>query len=768
MKRALRVTALLAMGILVASSFVAAQDAPASTSGGQVTFGFLGRDNVSSSKFTEYREVPKGVSIPFATLFAWKGNTGFTLWADNVRQSDQRLSGVASLGWLGVSFDYNQTPHNMGNNARSIFNEITPGYWAMSASLRAAIGSKADTTLPTSARTYDFYNTLLAPTFAAAETFDISSLRQRGTVTFDIGKGLPFDLSMTYMRERKSGYRGQSSTDIVGAVGSVVDIPEPLSDLTQDFGFKAAYDFKGKSFAANLHAGLNRNTYDNQAETLRVDNPFQPADVAYTATPLGGAATPRVINAPDNEATTGMFGFLLKFKKQTRLGGDFAMATWTQNSAFYPYTSNTTIKTTAGLDASSTASLQVPSLNGKINTNTVNVWFSSRPVQNLGIRARYRSYDLTNKTPRFLITGDAASSPDRSWSTVSASTDAPYGHATANLYDNTTKRFDLSANYDIKALTVEASYFTNSLTRTSREAASGKDKGYGLAAVYHLTDLLGVRAFYTSAKRSANGETVYGFQEDEAQRDMTKTGVDIEISPSDKFDVTLAYFRRNVDYPDRPNRVQLTNGLPTAGVAAIPGTASGLLNTKYDTVSVDFGFHPTERFELDAFYSYEKDAKTNQWATLTGAALNNLLNYAGTDKGNTFGLNGVFQLVPQKWTLSMLASRQKIDGLMDITAREAGAFYTPGRTTLIPTGAGGAADITDWDDTTLTTVGLQLDHHVAKAWTVGVGYAYEKYDFADAYTAGTTMLPASVYIMMKPDFGPYEVNVCYAKLTYKF
>ena len=109
--------------------------------------------------------------------------------------------------------------------------------------------------------------------------------------------------------------------------------------------------------------------------------------------------------------------------------------------------------------------------------------------------------------------------------------------------------------------------------------------------------------------------------------------------------------------------------------------------------------------------------------------LNNLLNYAGSDKGNTFGFNGVFHIVPEKWTLSALVSHQKIDGLMDITAREAGSFYTPGRTTLIPAGAGGAADITDWDDTTLTTFGLQLDRHVAKAWTVGVGYAYEKYEY---------------------------------------
>ena len=69
MKRALIVTALLAMGLLVASSFAAAQDAPATTSGGQVDHRRAGRRATSpSSKFQEYRDVPKGVSIPYVNL----------------------------------------------------------------------------------------------------------------------------------------------------------------------------------------------------------------------------------------------------------------------------------------------------------------------------------------------------------------------------------------------------------------------------------------------------------------------------------------------------------------------------------------------------------------------------------------------------------------------------------------------------------------------------------------------------------------------------
>lgn len=160
--------------------------------------------------------------------------------------------------------------------------------------------------------------------------------------------------------------------------------------------------------------------------------------------------------------------------------------------------------------------------------------------------------------------------------------------------------------------------------------------------------------------------------------------------------------------------------------------------------------------------------QTNQWVTLTSGALNNVLRYAPDERGDTYGLNAVFHLVPEEWKASVLLQHQRIDGLLDITAREAGSFYTPGRTTLIPPGQGGAADITDYDDTEQTTFIADLAYALAKAWTFSVGYAYEKCDFADAFSDGTTIFPQSVLFFLKVDDGPYEVNVLYSKLSDRF
>jgi hypothetical protein len=223
-----------------------------------------------------------------------------------------------------------------------------------------------------------------------------------------------------------------------------------------------------------------------------------------------------------------------------------------------------------------------------------------------------------------------------------------------------------------------------------------------------------------------------------------------------------------VDFPNRPDRVQVSGGVPVAGAQPIPGTPSGLLEASYDSFTGEVSYTPNERADLSAYYTYEKDASTNQWSSTTGAALNNLLNFVGTDKTNSFGANAVVRIVPEKWTFTLMANHQKVDGLMDITAREAGSFYTPGRTTLIPLGAGGAADIVDYDDTELTTTLLQLDYGVTRNWVVSVGYVYEDYSFGDAFTSGTSLLPQSVLMFMKPNEGGYSMNIGFAKLSYRF
>lgn len=362
-----------------------------------------------------------------------------------------------------------------------------------------------------------------------------------------------------------------------------------------------AWNFPKKG---NIHATFNRSLYNDRLGSLVVDNPFRATDLAYVSTAVpGGPAQARFSTSPDNEATRGAFGAQFKFARRTLLTADVAFGSWTQNEAFLPYTINSAIFTPAGAPANAISTLQHQSLDGKIDTTSYNFTFASRPADPLAIRLRYRNYEYKDKTNRWLITGDTSASPDRSWGAGGAPTaDEPYGHATANKTDSSTGHFEAQLAYDIGDLTLEGVYRNVQTSWVGRAASSGtdgKENGFTLAAVYHTNDWLGFRFHFDRNDRTVSGVeagsvgAVQGLMADHAERERTRLGASIELTPSDKYGVTFAFQRRDDDYPNRPFEV-----------AGNSETESGLLKASYDMFSVDFDFMPSERATLSAFYTY--------------------------------------------------------------------------------------------------------------------------------------------------------------------
>ncbi len=253
------------------------------------------------------------------------------------------------------------------------------------------------------------------------------------------------------------------------------------------------------------------------------------------------------------------------------------------------------------------------------------------------------------------------------------------------------RRFTASASYDIRRPHARGARCRSGQARADAAARRRPARTTASASPRCSTpsDWLGFRGTYDQAKRTAEGETLYGFQVDEAERKTKRTGIDVELTPTTSLDLTFAYFRRDVEYPNRPDRIPVTSGAPTPGAAA--HTRHAQRPARGEVRQLTGGDSTSRRasgLEFERLLHLREGRTTNQWSTTTGVTLNNLLNYAGNDKTNTFGVNAIFQLVPEKWTFTANAMRQKVDGLMDITAREAGSFYTPGRTTLIPAGSG--------------------------------------------------------------------------------
>ena len=342
-----------------------------------------------------------------------------------------------------------------------------------------------------------------------------------------------------------------------------------------------------------MHATFNHNWYNNRQETLIVDNPLVAFDQVYrpaagTVPATGGTSRALFIGPPDNSADRGSLGALLKFKRQTRLSADVAIGRWTQNAQLYPYTIFSLALTGTGAPASDPASLQFQSLDGKIDTTTLNFSVSSRPVDGLGLRARYRSYDLDNKTPAIPRIGSLSASPDRVWSNTNLATD-PWAYVTASPYGYKTARFDASASYDIKALTLEAAYRHSKIDRTYREAERRSWTGYTLAAVLRTKRLAARPRFPRRFLAQPHGAEVTAATRLPVRRGQSATPPGSASTwrsrRSSKVAFVLSYLRRNDEY---------TN--PDA-VAGVPGTAYGLIEAKYDTFTGEVDFTPSARFD---------------------------------------------------------------------------------------------------------------------------------------------------------------------------
>src|SRR6202011_5026743 len=118
---------------------------------------------------------------------------------------------------------------------------------------------------------------------------------------------------------------------------------------------------------------------------------------------VGGPASGRMINPPDNSAYLSAIGTTLKLPDHTRITADVNLGRLSQNAQFFPYSINTSI--TTPVLASQTSSLPAQSLNGQIDTQSGVLAVPSRPVEPLHLALRFRRYDLNNQTPRLTFPG---------------------------------------------------------------------------------------------------------------------------------------------------------------------------------------------------------------------------------------------------------------------------------------------------------------------------------------------------------------------------
>jgi len=726
-----------------AAPMEAATDAGSGVSG-EVQLGLIQKDvDTISSKFTEYRDVPNGVVVPFFRLRGHRGDLRYMAAGRNVQQGDQEYAfRLDHRKWM-VDGDYNQIPHRFGNDGRTLLQQTGPGVFELSDTLQRNHQSVLEATNPRSLINYAYLNNLLRPSLAAANHVDLALERERTRLLFEVNPSEPLAITVRYLRERRTGDRAAAGTSF--GFGNMVETPEPVHYLTQDFSAAGQLDGTWGS----VRAGLQYNSFANRITTLTFDNPFRATDStdpsAYTAPgagSVGGPAFGVVALPPDNEALTGSALALFRLPGRTRVSASVSIGSWRQNDTpFIPFSTNTAI--TTPVVATDLASLPARALDGRIGVTTFMAYASSHPADRLSLTARFRRYDLDNKTERLRFPGYVRF--DGVWEDIPRIS-VPYGY--------TSDRFDGTGGYDFGRVTLEAFVRHIAFDRTFRETEQTRENGVGAAVRLRASDWAVLRGSVEHARRDFDR---YHFEEseeasyqdpgppvnlpelrryDQAKRDFDRVNTQLILTPGGEVGVTLAYSVTRDDYTE---------------------SAFGLTEANYQVLSADADYTPSARWSVYGFYSRERNVN-HQRGRQSGAtpSINPLDDWTSdvTDTVDSVGGGVNVALVPDKWTWNSFGRYQKVDGRNDL-------FSPPGGTPDI------AFPIDRFDDTRILTVSSEVAYRASTRWSVGMGAWYEDYEADDAATTGLVYYVPGSFFLAAND-GNYRSITGWLKLTYRF
>jgi len=745
---------------------------------GEVTFSLQQRDvNTVSSKFYEYRDIPDGGTAPYFSFKGKKGDYRYDFFGRDVTQEDQRYYGRFEGKSWRFQGSYVGIPHRFGFAGKSILNVGGSDQWRISDTLQQYF---QDTLTANRSRiNYAYLSALVSPTLDAHPSdIDVALQRDRTNLAFSLGSTeSDFKLAVAYFHEKRSGGRTNNGTSF--GFGNVIETVDPARYITQDFGVTGS--FKGSWGTA--FAGFNYNDFTDKYDSFLFENPFRITDSthpsAYTGpgtTTVDGPAFGRTSLPPSNSAWTLKGGTTLMFGPKTRLTADTQVGQWKQNEVpFIPFTTNTAITLPDGRSATDVASLPARNLDGKINLLALNGFVTTGFGANLRLNARYRLYQVDNKTPRTRFE-EGYTRFDAVWEDIPRIT-------VPNGFDS--HYFDVYATYDVGSKAgLEVGWKWNKIAREFRETEHTTENTLRVAADIRPGGGLTARGIYEHGTRDFDSYNPVEAEEhsyleegppvnqtvlrryDQAKRDRDRIGLQAQFSPGNgKFTVGAGYFWNKDKYDDSPVSCNADYHAGNVGDSATfcsGGNSAplGLMEAKYTTFSLDADFSPSDKVTVYAFYSRE-DVFDYQTGRQSGATLT--FNPAWTwtsqvdDKVDSFGAGADFTLVPDKWFLNLFYRYQKVDGNNAFTA---GASARP-------PAVGPVENIPQYDDTEINHLSGNLKWQFTQSWTVALGGFWEKYVYKDSQTGQTLYyMPASFFL--NPVNGDYRGWVSWLNLTYRF
>ena len=673
--------------------------------GGQLDAGFRATafsDGSDEARYQRYRDLRNG---PFGEEIRWRKSDDQAFWdvrATHVGYRDQQYAANYNrYGKMKLSFAYNQIPLFFSDVTRTAYTQTSDGVLDLG-TLPAQVQSGAATSA--------IYQ-------ATATAFDLRLKRSVTDVRFSYSFTPALNVNASFKNTLKSGEQPWAGTF---GFSDAVELAVPVDTRTTDIG--VAGEWTGR--VGEVRVGYDGSFFNNSISTLVWDNPLR-----FTDSPTAGPAQGRMALWPDSDLNSGSVSGVVKLPGRTQATGYVSLGNLTQDNALIPFTINSQL-------ASPALDRQTADASARIVATAFGI--TSRPIPQIWLNARFRSYDFDNRTPVFHVTNTVTYD-----TTLSA-----FEHGSAPVFDFNRSLLDLEASWSpIAHAAFRANYSREKVEQTFRTFDTTTQNIVRLSADATGVSWLTLRAQYEHGKRTGSGLDEQSLDEIGEQTSLRQ--FDISDRDGDRFSAIVIAM---------PTASFSINGTGFVGRETRPNTEFGLLKNKTNGVAAGFDYVPSNTVSLGALYQYE------QYSTLQRSRQANPgVQFDDPTRDWTTDANDRAHTLTASADLLKLVANTDFRFAYDfVNGRSTYIYGLVPNSTLTPVKQLPAV----WNRRNRLTADARymFSTHLG----AGLGYWFEKYkidDFAfDPATLNTVAQPS--FISLQSLYRPYTANTFWARISY--
>lgn len=530
-------------------------------------------------------------------------------------------------------------------------------------------------------------------------------------------------LRAEYTRTSKSGDRPMGMV-FGSAGGNFREILEPVEHTAH--AFRLSQDFATPVVQVAVAYHFSR--FENKVEAVTADNPLVSDPSA------AGAYRGQTALAPSNRAhaLSASAGVSLPFR--SRINGSVAYGWRSQDQSFLPHTIN-------GRLLSGDLPVLPESLGGDTRTLRIGVSARTRPVASVTASARYRLFELEDRTPD-LVLGSRVRSDQAVLS----------GPFEAHRYPYTRENVGLDLGWSpVRPVTLRAEYDWERWERDAsvRNVGETRERTPRLTLDVKPIRWVSLRGSYLWSERRGDeyeerNDLVLLRRFDQADRDREALGISVQVFPLDAMDLFLGYDRGERTYPDSPYGRQddgdesWTAYLTWSPTPRVTAHASYVLEE----------FRLTQRSRYRGELPVEPDNPTFDWIGDTDESV------------RTVGFGATVGLLPRKLDVQVAWDRSK--GISRLTTAN------PVRPRSSNVGNRTSAEAEDFPEVShvLNPAHVALRYRVSDTWLATVRFVSERFTNEDFRTAG--QLPsAGMDLLLGNDLRGYTARYMTVTVSYQ-